>query len=122
MMERRIIKLMMLCVVALTACYYDSEEDLYPVSNCITTDLSYQQHIAPILQRNCYTCHSAALNTGNVTLEGHNQLMKYVTSGQLEGAINHRPGFQSMPQGAPKMPACDIAKIEAWIDNGAQNN
>jgi len=74
------------------------------------------------LQRNCYACHSAASNTGNVTLEGYSQLMNHVNSGRLEGAINHRPGFQAMPQGAAKMPACDIAKIEAWIVSGAQNN
>ena len=121
-MERRIIKFLLLGIVAFSACYYDSEEDLYPVSNCDTTDLSFETHIAPIFERNCYACHSAAANTANVILEGHSQVMNHVNNGRLLGAINHESGFTPMPQGAPKLIACDIAKIEAWVAGGAPNN
>jgi hypothetical protein len=109
-------------MVVFSACYYDSEESLYPATECITTGMSYQTNIAPILERNCYACHSAAVNTGNITLEGHSQLIKHVTSGRLVGAINHASGFLPMPQNASKLGSCDIAKIEQWIADGAQNN
>ena len=122
MMARRIIKLMILSLVVLTSCYYDVEEELYPASDCITANMSYQTNIAPIIQRNCYSCHSAAVNTGNITLEGHAQLMKYVNSGQLLGAINHASGFTPMPQNASKLIGCEIAKIEQWVADGAPNN
>ena len=121
-MERRIIKILLICMVALSACYYDSEEALYPASECVTTNMSYQNNIVPILQRNCYVCHSAAANTANVTLEGHGSLMQFVNSGQLLGAINHASGFTPMPQNAPKLIACEIAKIEQWVADGAPNN
>ena len=122
MKERRIIKLMLVVMVALSACYYDSEEDLYPANECNTTNMSFSTHIAPIFERNCYSCHNAAANTGNITLEGHANVMKHVTSGRLLGAIRHEAGFQPMPQGAAKLISCDISKIEQWIAQGSPNN
>lgn len=122
MKERRIIKLMLICMVALSACYYDVEEILYPPSSCVTTNMSYQTNIEPILERNCYVCHSAAVNTASITLEGHSKLVQYVNNGLLLGAIRHEPGFTPMPQNASKLIACDIAKIEQWIADGAPNN
>jgi len=122
MMERRIIKFMVLGMIILTSCYYDVEENLYPQNDCSTADMSFQTNIAPILQRNCYACHSAAANTANITLEGHSELMKHVNSGRLLGAIRHESGFTPMPQGAAKLIECDIAKIEQWVADGAPNN
>jgi hypothetical protein len=122
-MAHRIIKVVLLAItLGMTACYYDNEESLYPSNGCITDNMSYTTDIAPILQRNCYVCHSAAANTANITLEGHSNLMQYVNSGQLVGAINHASGFSPMPQNASKLIACDIAKIEQWIADGAPNN
>ena len=122
-MERLIIKLLLVGFVAVFAsCYYDSEEDLYPSTGCNTTNLSFVANIQPIFERNCYSCHSAAANTANVTLEGHSNLMNHVNSGRLIGAIRHEPGFTPMPQGASKLIPCDIAKIEQWIADGSPNN
>lgn len=123
MMERRIIKGMILVMtISAVSCFYDSEEDLYPFSECVTTDMSLQIHILPILERNCYACHSAAVNTGNITVEGHSELIKHVNSGKLLGAIRHESGFRPMPDALPKMNECDISKIEHWIADGAPNN
>jgi hypothetical protein len=122
MKEHRIIKALVIGMAFLTSCYYDVEENLYPVNDCSTQNMSYQANIAPILERNCYACHSAAANTANVTLEGHSELIKHVNNGRLLGAINHQPGFKPMPQGAPKLKDCDIAQIEQWVADGAPNN
>lgn len=122
MTERLTIKMMMITMLALTSCYYDVEEVLYPSVNCQTANMSFQQNIVPILQRNCYVCHSAAANTANITLEGYTSLIQYVNSGQLLGAIRHDSGFSPMPQNASKLISCDIAKIEQWIADGAPNN
>ncbi|MEO5906253.1 MAG: hypothetical protein ABIQ11_05975, partial [Saprospiraceae bacterium] len=122
-MERRIIKVLAICIVVFSACYYDSEESLYPNIECVTTAMSYQTNIVPILERNCYVCHSAAVNLANITLEGHSQLIKHTTGeGRLLGAINHLPGFSRMPKNASKLLPCDIAKIEQWILDGSPNN
>lgn len=122
MMERPTIKVLLMSLVFISACYYDVEEELYPDTGCDTMNLSYQEDIVPILDRNCYVCHSADVNTGNITLEGHSELLMHVNSGRLLGAIRHEQGFMPMPQGASKLIACDISKIEQWIADGAPNN
>ncbi|MDQ3016047.1 MAG: hypothetical protein M3R25_04925 [Bacteroidota bacterium] len=123
MMARQITNILILItVLGISSCYYDDEETLYPPKECLTIGMSYQTNIAPILQRNCYVCHSAAANTANITLEGHASLLQYVSNGQLLGAINHASGFSPMPQNAPKLIACDIAKIEQWVKDGAPEN
>ncbi len=122
-MERLTIKTTFwMVVLVLSSCYYDVEELLYPNSGCQTANMSYQNNIAPILERNCYVCHSAAANISGITLEGYSQLIQFVNNGRLLGAIRHESGFSPMPQNAAKLIPCDIAKIEQWIADGAPNN
>ena len=123
-MERLTIKLMLIGMVVMTSCYYDVAEVLYPPTTCVTDSMSLQNDIEPILDRNCYACHSVANgpNNGNVILEEYTELIKYVNSGQLVGAINHESGFSFMPKNAAKLGNCDIAKIEQWVLDGALNN
>jgi hypothetical protein len=122
MMERRIINFLVLGMVVFSSCYYDVAETLYPATTCNTTSMSYVTDINPILQQNCFACHSAAANNGNVTLEGYDQLVPYINNGRLLGAIKHQSGFKQMPQNAPQLGSCEISKIEQWIVDGAQNN
>jgi mono/diheme cytochrome c family protein len=84
--------------------------------------MSYQNDILPILQENCYQCHDAQNNFGNVTLEGYNSLLVYVNSGQLIGVINHDSGYSPMPKNASMLLECQIEKIESWITAGSMNN
>ena len=121
-MERSIIKFLLLGTVMISACYYDSVERLIPVHRLCTTNMSFQTDIEPILERNCYVCHRSEVNSGNVTLDVYSELMVRVNDGSLLGAINHNQGFTAMPQNAPKLASCEIAKIEQWIADGAQNN
>ena len=123
MMVRQIIKYgFAVLAMVFTSCYYDVAEVLYPPTNCVTDNMSYASDIAPILQTNCYVCHSETANNGNVTLEGHANVINYVNSGQLMGAIKHQPGFTAMPQNSTPLSSCEISKIEQWIVQGAQNN
>ena len=108
--------------ILLSGCYYDNEEELYPTNTCKTDDMSYTGDVLPILEDNCYSCHSQASNQGGVTLEGYDNLKIYVDNGKLIGAIKHEDGFAAMPQGAPQLGECQIAKIEAWVDQGASDN
>ena len=114
--------LYLLCLSALSACYYDSEEDLYPTVECDTVDVTYTEKILPIIRNNCYGCHDQASNFGNITLEGHDQLKRYVDNGQLLGVIRRESGFSPMPKNGPPLVDCDIEKIEVWIQQGAPDN
>jgi hypothetical protein len=111
-------------VMMTTSCYYDVAEELYPPTTCVTDNMSLQANIVPILQRNCYVCHSVTdgPNNGNIILEGYTELSKYTTNGQLQGAIKHETGYSFMPQDAAKLKDCEIAQIDSWILDGALNN
>jgi hypothetical protein len=122
MMERQIIKILLISLIVASGCYYDSAENLYPSSGCVTNNMSLQSDIVPILQSNCYVCHSAEIHSGDVILEGYSELSKQAKNGKLLGAIKHETGFMAMPQNAPKLGTCEISKIEHWVTEGSQNN
>ncbi|MGV3656306.1 MAG: hypothetical protein ACO1NX_00070, partial [Chitinophagaceae bacterium] len=90
---------------------------------CVTTNMRYGADIAPIIQANCFACHSnATASISGFSLEGHSNLKAKVDDGRLLGAITHATGFSPMPQGSAKLSDCNISKITAWINAGAPNN
>ncbi len=109
-------------LILLAGCVYDNEEELLASGDCNTANLSYAKDILPIIETNCYRCHDAANNFGDITLEGYDNLRKWVDSGELLGAIKREPGFSPMPQGASKLGDCLIEQIESWINQGALDN
>ncbi len=114
-----------LFLVMAISCTYHNEEELYgnkPGDACNTENATYATDVLPVLQSNCYGCHKSDFASGGVNLEGYDQVKIYVNNGRLLGAINHLPGFSPMPKGGTKLPACDIEKIQKWIDAGAPNN
>jgi hypothetical protein len=117
---------MLLSMGQMMGCSSDNEEDLMPSpqqpADCPTAQVTYALAVKPILQQRCYSCHAGGMQEGNVRLEEHAQVRQHATSGLLMGVINHSPGFKQMPFNSPKLPACDIAKIKAWVDAGAPNN
>ncbi len=116
-----VVALLMLMLLH-TGCYYDVESELYPTTECLTQDMSYQVDIVPIIKQNCYACHDAANNFAGITLEGHGNLKRYVENGELLSVVQHVTGFSPMPKNAAKLLDCEIEKIEAWIEKGAPDN
>lgn len=122
MQAQRITKYVIVLGILFSGCYYDSEDELYGTVECDTDNMSLANDILPILEKDCYQCHSIEANFGNVTLEGFDNLSKYVDDGSLVGVISHEGGYSPMPKGGAKLLDCEIAKIESWIQLGAQNN
>lgn len=121
----------MICfAVLVSSCYYDSEQYIYGASECDTTDVTYSATIQPIIELNCYICHSSANASfagGDNVLEGYENIIEQVEPGiaeesNLYGDIAWLPGFNHMPKGQPQISDCDIAKVKKWIDDGALNN
>lgn len=112
----------LIALLAVSSCYYDVEEELYPTLECDTANLTYSGSILPIIAGKCYKCHDAANNFGNITLEGYANLKKYADSGQLVGVVKHQSGYSPMPKNEAQLVACDIEKIEAWVAAGAPEN
>lgn len=111
-----------LTVILGISCSYNSEEELYNQVDCSFENISYSDDILPLITTNCYDCHSAAANFGNINLEGHDQLSKFALNGQLLGSIKHTSGFSPMPQNRAQLVECNIEEISQWISEGALNN
>ena len=121
---------MLVILACVTACSKSNEEEERANTpnnsgsgNCNTTNMSFATDIVPLLQANCYACHSNAnQSVSGISLEGHSNVKIQVDNGRLLGAITHASGFSPMPQGGPKLSDCNISKIRSWINNGAPNN
>lgn len=116
----RCIAIFCVCILCATACYYDVEEKIYP-KDCNTENVTYSGTIEPILARECYSCHDALSRDGDVNVEGYDEVIYWVSTGELLASIRHE-GAYPMPEGREKLDTCTIMKIEAWIAAGAPNN
>jgi len=124
-MMRRALFLLLLSGPSLSGCTYDNAEELLesqPVVACDLTAVTYQATIAPILARNCRSCHNATLPSGSINLETYAQVKRLADNGLLVGVTSHADGFDPMPQGAPKLSDCDISRIKKWVADGAPDN
>jgi uncharacterized membrane protein len=112
----------------LNSCYYDNEEELYQniqTAQCDTTNVTYSGTIAPIIQQNCYTCHSTTAPSGGVVLDTYTGVAASAANGlssRLWGSINHLSGYSAMPKGGNKLTECELKKIEIWLRAGSPNN
>jgi hypothetical protein len=85
---------------------------------CDSTKFSYSMDIAPIINKNCISCHA----TNSVKIGDHAGLQTVALNGRLMGALKHEVGYQPMPSASVFLDICDITKIRKWIDNGAKND
>ncbi|MBX2983578.1 MAG: hypothetical protein KF843_12945 [Flavobacteriales bacterium] len=120
--------MLILCIGALaitslcTGCYYDVEEDLYPMNFCDTTSTGYANSVLPIIQSNCAIpgCHvPGGSGTGDFT--SFSGLQTQVTNGKLIQAVQQTGGAAFMPPNG-KLTDCEIDKITVWVNGGAQQN
>lgn len=108
----------------LSSCYYDKGDYLYAgAAVCDTaTAVSYTKNVVPLLQQQCYSCHSGGSPSGGITMGTYAADKAIAVNGKLYGSISFASGFSPMPQGAPKMSTCQLATIKKWIDSGSPNN
>ena len=108
---------------SISSCYYDVEEELYPAQFCDTTETpSYTMKVVPIMDQHCTGCHGGSSPTAGVVLDTYNGVKQRVDDGSLFCTITHSSGCSPMPDDAPKIPSCDIIKIQRWIESGALND
>ncbi|HMQ68157.1 MAG TPA: hypothetical protein PKA90_03955 [Ignavibacteria bacterium] len=92
------------------------QTDLSP-TECDTINLTYND-IKPIIEKNCYKCHSGNSPDELFNLETYSQVKQKGDEGKLFGAINHLPGFKPMPRKSPRLSGCDLDKFNAWLNAG----
>lgn len=111
----------MICLIFM-ACSSDNEDDLTtapPMGETIT----YNQHVRPIINSNCVSCHSdPPTNGATIPLTEYNFVKNAVLNRQLIARIkSQQPGFR-MPPGGPSLPANLIDIIEQWEADGLLEN
>lgn len=123
-MKRLFISLASIAVFmfSFVSCYYDNEEALYPNlnSSCDTTNVTYSSTIEPILNNNCYSCHSDANAAfgGNVHLQAATDVISM--SSKIAVAIKRTGAFPMPPSG--KLSSCAISQFDIWVKKGTPNN
>ncbi|NWF50761.1 MAG: hypothetical protein HXY49_09490 [Ignavibacteriaceae bacterium] len=105
-----------------------------PIDNIIIPDsnVSYSQHLAPVLERKCVPCHNSAYNEKDVDLSVWTNFVdgRIVVPGEPDNSlivwsIEGRPPFQLMPPiGSPYAPFTtnQYNGLKKWIEEGAKNN
>jgi hypothetical protein len=118
-MNRSIATGLIIIVIAsssLISCYYDSEEELYPVTGqgCDTINVTFTKNISPILGTYCMGCHSNANAPGsgnNIRLETYDDAR--ANSARMYTAVAHL-GPNPMPKNAGKLSDCVIRQFAIW--------
>jgi len=108
-------------ILAQTGCTKASADQLS--TSCDTLSVGYAKDIVPILTAYCYECHGNGNTAGSngVLLEGYANLKGWaLNNNYLVGNVTHAPGYIGMPYGRPMLPACEINKIVAWVNQGEQ--
>jgi len=119
--QSKLIFLSAFILLAVSGCYYDNEEDLYPESvTCDTNNVTYSASVAPVFASYCNSCHGGNAPSANIKTDNHASVVSNIT--RIRGAINHESGFMAMPQGGSKLPSCELAKIDIWIRQGMPDN
>ncbi|MDB5201543.1 MAG: hypothetical protein JWQ27_952 [Ferruginibacter sp.] len=102
-------------------CTNNKEELLY-AQPCDTSAVTYSAVIQPILRENCYSCHSTGSSTVPFDLNTYSLVRTRAANGSLWGSVSHNGTFIAMPQNAPKLSDCNLAKIKKWLNDGFPNN
>jgi hypothetical protein len=119
--------LAVLCTGTMSSCYYDKQNELYPVNpnGCDTTlPATYTAMVAPVIGSNCAFggCHVGSTAAAGYDLSTHAGLSVIAQNGRLMKTITHAPDASPMPKNLPKLSNCDIGKIDRWVKAGAPNN
>jgi hypothetical protein len=92
------------------------------------SELTYEKHILPIMERACTSCHGARKKRGGLDLRTFAALVRGGDSGA--GIVPGKPGdsplyetiaSNRMPPGQRKLSAADKERIREWIAGGAKS-
>jgi mono/diheme cytochrome c family protein len=91
-------------------------------STCDTTDVLFSGFVAGVMTTYCNGCHTGASAGLGIDLTTYAGVQAVAQNGKLMGSLNQLSGYYAMPQSGPKLDACTLSKIGAWVNAGAKNN
>jgi mono/diheme cytochrome c family protein len=95
--------------------------------------ITYDEHVAAILKKNCATCHGDAKQESGLNLANYTGVMKgsgggaivvpgRSTASRLVEVITATDEGERMPPDGDRVPAEAVALIRKWIDTGLREN
>ncbi len=110
-----------ICLLALIACCATIDRQ------CAAADDAFREHIAPLLERRCLSCHNDQQRKGDFSLQSLEAAMVdgYIQPGNSRAShlldlITPVDGSAEMPKDADPLSDDQIQHIRNWIDSGAQ--
>ena len=103
-------------LINLSACKFDKGELPKPQVASMCDSVTYTKTIAPIITKNCISCHKSGFSSGDFTT--------YAGVKQKADASSLKTKVITellMPPTGP-LSVQDRDKIRCWLDNGAKNN
>lgn len=121
-MKKIVLVIAVLTVFITFNCANDSEDDLID-SNSLPTTVNYIDHVKPIIDNNCISCHTnPPINGATIPLLTYQNVKSAVQNNHLISKINgNGPGSQ-MPLGGQKLPQYAIDLITKWETDGLLEN
>lgn len=114
-MRSKIVSTFSFIVIAVVGCTYEKGEVPVPVQSLTPCEqVSYTQHIAPVIAANCVGCH----NSSFADLSTYAGVKAKVDNGSFRQrvlVIKDMPGYCNLPDSV-------MQNIQCWLDNGAPNN
>lgn len=118
---------LLIMVVVITSCYYDQilpvEEEVEVVGT-----MSFANDIIPIFNQSCSTsgCHSGNVSPNLTASTAYNALTAggYINTGSPSDSelLQWMKGNRALPMPLSGSNPTYVAKVQAWIEQGALNN
>lgn len=78
---------------------------------------AYQQTVLPVLQKNCFSCHSDRMHAGNLSLEAFRDPTAALEHQDVWVKVLDKLKAGTMPpRSMPPLPAADSAAVIGWIE------
>mgnify|MGYP001816571231 CR=1 FL=1 len=115
----------LILLLSLSSCYYDEEVVIPEVVIDPDVVISFKDDIQPIFTDKCAACHNGNINPDLREGNAFDALVPdYVQAGEADNSklFLNAPGNDHPQDVGFTLSANELALIEAWINNGAENN
>lgn len=105
---------LLVLVTAISGCYYDHEENLYPAEITLPDTVTYVGHIQPLISGNCALGGCHVNGTSLPPLTTYSEVRALGESGKLRQRV---VVVQTMPPSGP-LPTSQQKLIDKWLNTG----
>jgi hypothetical protein len=112
---------LLLSVFSLLLLVIACKKDAVDTADCSGFSPTYTADIKPILDASCALsgCHDSISQQDGKNLSTYEGALAVSQNDEFLGAIQHKSGYEPMPQGGPKLADATIELITCWVQNGS---